>query len=1131
MRRGVFFAVLSSYLVLNLLSVPAWTQSQFARPIITRPVDEKQLTVLKNSVHPLARPEFDRGTAQPNLPMDRMLLVLKRSPDQEAALTQLLDDQQDRSSPNFHKWLTPDDFGKQFGLSDEDIQTVTSWLQLHGFQVTQVAKGRTIIEFSGTAAQVQEAFHTQVHKFVVNGESHWANATDLQIPAALAGAVSGPWTLHNFYKKPQSSLSQETATGVFRPGSSPQLTGSSGAHFLGPLDYAVIYNINPLYQAGINGAGATIAVVGRTDIDVSNIFDFGNLFGVGGGISTIANGPDPGMLSSGEQVEALLDTSWSKAIAPGANIDFVISASTNTTDGVDLSELYIVDNNLADIMTESFGSCESFHSQSEAAAVSALAEQAAAQGITYLVSSGDSGASGCDRSTQSQATHPVSVNYLASTPFNIAVGGTMFNEHGQDSTYWNSTNAAEGLSAKSYIPENVWNESCAPGQCVGTTAPLAATGGGVSIYNNKPIWQSGVPGIPSDGKRDLPDVSLTAAGHDPYVLCFQRSCVPDSQNFIHFFGISGTSASAPSFAGIMALVRQKTGSRQGQANYVLYRMAAAQNYAQCNGSSTSSVPAVNCIFNDVTVGNNAVPGQTSQVYQSGVAFDPATGLGSPNVANLVNSWNNVSFTSTATTLGLAPTTNIAHGSPVNVNITVAPSGGTGTPAGDVSLLTDTGRSLDLFTLANGSVVASTTELPGGTNNIKAHYAGNGTFGASDSPPVMVTVSPESSTTRLSVLTTDQNGNLVPFVGGPYGSFVYLRADVAGQSGHGVPTGLLYFQNSLSTFSIGPLPVNSQGNVATPNGLFTMPAGDYSLDAFYTGDGTFLTSTSALDNFTITKAATAVTIQADKASAALGADVVLTANITTSSLSTVSLNGIVTFLSGSTVLATAPPTGGNNQQTGKAFATSVITTNAFPLGQDSITAQYSGDSNYAGSTSAAITVTVSPDFTPTLSSSTAIIKAGQSTTSTLTITGGTGFSGAVSLSCANLPSESACSFNPPALSGTGSTTLTISTTASVAALTVPHPQSTYLAWWVSGGMPLAGLLLLGSSDRRRRNTRLGMVVLGLLALCLGCGGGGGGGGGGGSGTPGTPPGTYSVLVTATSSGGVTHQRTFTLIVQQ
>ena len=591
------------------------------------------------------------GTAPATLPMQRMLLVLKRSPEQESALRKLLADQQDKASPNYHKWLTPEQFGQQFGPTDGDMQTITSWLQSHGFQVG-TTKGRTVLEFSGSASQVKEAFHTSIHKYVVKGEQHWANSSDPSIPTALTPAVAGVLTLHNFLKKPNVHLVEKNIPAKFTPGSRPQFTAANGLHALTPADYSIIYNAGPVQQSGVNGYGITIGIVGRSNLfnGGQDVSDFQNVFGLPANLTNILlNGPDPGDLGGDEEAEATLDTSWSAALATDATVALVVSATTNTTDGIDLSELFIIENNFFNIMTESFGSCEADVTTTDAQGISFLAEQAAAQGITYTVSTGDAGAAGCDDLTDTTAQGPVSVNVLASTPFTVAVGGTMFNENGQDATYWNTTNNSSLGSAKSYIPEDVWNETCTTA-CGAGQPPLAAGAGGASVYFPKPAWQSlALTGMPNDGARDIPDVSLSAASHDPYLLCIEGSCVPNAQNEIGFEGVEGTSASAPSFAGIMALVEAKTGQvgtltggRQGLANYVLYALAEAQQAnttlnGLCNGSGVSTLPNSACVFNDVTVGNNSVPGEVGYpdgLYAAGAGFDLASGLGSVNVSNL-----------------------------------------------------------------------------------------------------------------------------------------------------------------------------------------------------------------------------------------------------------------------------------------------------------------------------------------------------------------------------------------------------------------------------------------------------------------------------------------------------------------
>ncbi|MGA9041438.1 MAG: protease pro-enzyme activation domain-containing protein [Terriglobales bacterium] len=1039
-------------LLLSTFFIPAlaFAQESSVQPLIVQPVDETRLTVLKGNTHPLARPRYDQGSAPASLPMQRMLLVLKRSSEQETGLRKILDNQQDKASPSYHKWFTPEQFGKQFGLADNDLQTITAWLQSHGFQVSPT-KGRTVMEFSGTAGQVQEAFHTAIHQYVVHGETHWANASDPSIPAALTPAVAGILSLHNFLKKPQSHLVKEPAPAKIVPGEKPQVTfpaqnGQPATNALGPEDYAVIYNINPTYGNGITGNGVTIGVVGRSNLfnGGEDVSDFRNYaFGICcGNFNILLNGPDPGDLGGSEEAEATLDSTWSGAIASAATVDLVVSATTNTTDGVDLSETYIVENNLADIMTESFSSCELYASDAQLAFSYFLAEQAAAQGISYFVSTGDDGAEGCDDPSAPPATHPISVNFLASTPFDTAVGGTMFNENGQNSRYWGTEPPVEE-SAISYIPEDVWNESSlsnglwssSGGASAGNIqGGLGGTTGGVP----KPYWQSGVTGIPNDSVRDLPDVSLTAAGHDPYLLCVEGSCFPNGQGQFFIYFISGTSASAPSFAGIMALVDQQMGGRQGEANYVLYRLAATQAVypSQCNGSNTSGAPASTCIFNDVTVGNNVVPGEQGSQYQAATGYDQTTGLGSVNVANLVTNWNTVTFNPTATTLGLSPVTSITHGQSVNVNITVTPNTGTGKPSGDISLLATTGpvtgqTGVDGFTLnASGQVASSTNQLPGGTYNVTAHYAGDATYAPSDSNAVSVTVGPENSTTTETILAFDQNGNPLSLNNVPFGSFVYVRADVSGVSGHGVPTGTVTFADTFGAIPGGSsFVLNSQGNTASPNGI------------------------------------------------------------------------------------------------------------AFDAGTHTISGSYSGDVSFNPSnTTQSQTVVITPGFSasvPTAGSQVVISAPGASGGSSVTIATSTGFSGTIGLACAGLPSESSCLFTPSSLTASGTPAQTavailVKTTAATAMLR-SRQKTNYLAHWAAGSGLVFSVVLLGVPKRRRSRGLPLLAMLMLIVVLPGCGGGSGGGGGGPPPNQGTPPGTYNVVVNATS-GSTTNSSGFTLIVE-
>jgi pseudomonalisin len=582
----------------------AWAMMGHAAPP-QRVIDDSERVALPGNVHPLARPEFDAGRTDGSLPEERMIMALAMPPKKKAALERLLVEQQDPGSPNFHHWLTPEEFGVRFGATVDEIAIVTGWLQSHGFAIDEVAKGGTWINFTGTVADVEAAFHTEIHDYVVGGNIHHANAADPSIPRALADLVVGVVSLHDFRSKPPSHVAR------------PDTNISNGAHWLSPGDFATIYNVNPLYSAGIDGTGQSVAVVGRSNIKLLDVQNFRSHFGLpANDPQFIINGTDPGIVSDDEESEADLDVEWAGAVAKSATIKFVISKSTSATSGDGLSAQYIVNNNVAPIMTMSFSLCESAMGSSNNALANSLGAQAASQGITSFVSSGDSGAAGCDSDTANTATGGQAVSGFCSTPYGVCVGGTEFMDT-PTSTYWSPTNdPTTRASALSYIPEAAWNES---GNVSGGSA-LWSTGGGASIVYPKPSWQV-APGVPSDGARDTPDVSLAAAAHNGYAV-FRESASPSS----NYYGNSGTSAATPSFASLLALVVQKMGQRQGNANPRLYQLGNAQY--------SGAGPAV---FHDVTVGNNSVPGQNG--FSCGTGYDLATGLGSVDATALVNNWS------------------------------------------------------------------------------------------------------------------------------------------------------------------------------------------------------------------------------------------------------------------------------------------------------------------------------------------------------------------------------------------------------------------------------------------------------------------------------------------------------------
>jgi pseudomonalisin len=614
-------------------------QAPFVQPKdrITRFIDDEQRVTLRGNRHPLSLAQYDAGVVAADFRMEHMLLTLLPGPAQQDALNQFVDAQHNPDSPYYHQWLTPEQYGERFGVSDADVAQIVGWLQGHGMEVEEVAAGRRSIVFSGTAAQVQEAFHTQIHAYRIGEEVHHANVKDPEIPAALVQVVGGVVSLHDFHSEPMHNGARLPA---------PEFT-SGGSYYLAPADFATIYDLAPLYQQSINGSGQSVAIVGRSNINLADIRQFRAFFGLPANDPQITvNGTDPGIFNSGEETEADLDVEWSGAVARNAAIKFVISKSTNSSDGVDLSAQYIVNHNLAPVMSMSFGLCEAALGSSGNSFLNSLWQQAAAQGITVFVSSGDNGAAGCDSASASTATHGRAVNGLCSTPYSVCVGGTEFNEASRPSLYWSPSNASgTQASALSYIPEIAWNES-------GPGAGLWASGGGASTIYAKPSWQAGT-GVPADGKRDVPDVSLTSAGHDGYLI-YQNGGL---------YVVGGTSAATPSFAGVMALVVQHTAARQGNANTAFYSLASKQ---RTGGAS---------VFHDVISGNNSVPGQTGINATAG--YDQATGLGSVDALVLVNHWSDATppptpaFHATASASSLS----VTAGSNNNITLSVTVSGG------------------------------------------------------------------------------------------------------------------------------------------------------------------------------------------------------------------------------------------------------------------------------------------------------------------------------------------------------------------------------------------------------------------------------------------------------------------------
>lgn len=1204
------------------------------RARITQPIDNTQLARLKGNVHPLARPEFDLGPVEDWQPMNRMLLLLQRSPEQETALQQLLAEQQAKDSPNFHRWLTPQQFGAQFGPADADIQAMTDWLTSQGFHGIKVSAGRTAIEFSGNVGQVQNTFHTEIHRYLVNGEARQANSSDPQIPVALAPVVAGVVSLHNF---PLQSMKRSAGTMVAKKESttSPLFTTNTGCgpapdfalpcYAVGPADFAKIYSLPP--TATLNGTGATIGIVAGSNINPQDVAAFRALFGLSSNFTAsniTVDGQDPGLDVGRGELEADLDVQVAGMVAPGATVKLVVSESTLSTHGPDLSALYLVDNNIADIISESFGLCESALGTTGNQFYNTLWEQASAQGITVVVAAGDSGPAGCDDpSLESVATGPLSANGIASTPFDVAVGGTDFDDVGRQTSFWGNSAANAPVtreSALGYIPEMAWNDSCGStatsanlNTVCALTSPnpllnIGAGGGGASAVYAKPSWQSGTI-TPADAHRDLPDVSLFASD-GPQTDSFYLVCEADvppppgttpppscaTTGSFSFQAAGGTSASAPAFAGIMALINQQQkaitptlGGRQGNANPVLYTIAKAETFASCNSSTMPLTGSATCVFYDVTkagdstsvpcagassatcssqaVGTNGVyvtaGAATTPAFAPAAGYDFSTGLGSMNVTNLAASWKTTAgaFKGSVTSLtlngGVAPIT-ITHGTAVTAAGTVGPAvAGTTQPTGDVSLIASAGNvgagRGTLNGLAPDVANFTTTTLPGGAYTVHAHYAGDGTFAPSDDPTgVPVTVNKEASNLQVGIVTLDSTGhplmtNAASFV---YGSPYILRVDVLNSTGTatncqplvaaGVVTGCA--QDATGTVTLtdngkaldgGTFALNGQGNVE--DHAIELTGGAHALSANYSGDGSFNPPAAPVtDNVTVVAAGTATSMSPVQGPVPTGTAVTLTANIGSTSSSTKGPTGTVSFFNNGTTLVGAPvavvPTGAS--AAGPAGGTASLQLAFGTAGTESITATYSGDSNYATSTTAApITFAVTNNASFSISAATTAVAAGSTAPSTVTVTPSGGFTGTVNVSCnsTTLPPGVTCSPASVAVNvintnpATGNLTLAVaapssSTSASLLpaeqkfrwaglapTLTISNPGSNGL-WGFSAITGLAAVLLLLLPGTKRYRTALALGLICVLTFTLGCGGG--------STTTGAAPTTTKITVAST-----------------
>jgi subtilase family serine protease len=799
-------------LAAGLLMAPLAAQAQTATPTtplprIASPISGATRFTLAGSHPPRVDSAPDRGAVDPSLALSGMAIVFSRSSQQEAALQALLAAQQDPASPQYHQWLTPDQFGTQFGVADSDLAATESWLQQQGFTVSGVSRGRNRIFFSGTAAQAASAFGASIHNFSApDGTTHFAPTGDLTLPAALSGSVLSVEGLSSFHPTPQLKLTPRSAPSAAT--ANPAFTSAtSGGHFLAPGDIAVMYDVKPAYSAGYTGLNQSIAVVGQSYIYPSDIAAFQSAAGISAKTPVLVLVPSSGSpavnsTGQGNEGESDLDLEWSSAMAPGAQVYFVYTGN-NSNYSVFNSIVYAVDENIAPIVSSSYGQCEATLSSSDYQTLEAAFKQGNAQGQTFLSAAGDSGSAGCfgEYATGSASNYQLSVNYPSSSAYVTALGGTeipVADTAVCTNTYFTAPSGSTCSNGKytagsgsndiltslvAYAPEQVWNDDVAEGT-------PAAGGGGVSVYEARPSWQSGTIGgvaIPSGSYRLQPDISLTASNYSaPLLFCTSDESfwvtaangysAPYQQNSCNngfrdsatgdLTLAGGTSFDAPMFAGMLALISQSRNSTgQGNINPTLYTLAA---------NSTTYASA----FHDITSGGNQCLAGTTDCgtstsavvtnYAATTGYDEASGLGSIDLFNLLTAWPKTTSSS------LAGTT---------TNLTAAAANPATSATGS-------------YNLTNGVAMYNFSSATTGSHVLVATYSGDATHAASTGT---LTITVGTVATNGGSITLSASPSTLTVAPGAQGSIVVTATPGSGYVGT-VVLGL-YYPSNLTNFCV------------------------------------------------------------------------------------------------------------------------------------------------------------------------------------------------------------------------------------------------------------------------------------------------------------------------------------------
>jgi hypothetical protein len=1092
------------------------------------------------------------------LPDDAVLtglsLVLKPTPEQDAALLQLLADQQDPSKPNYHQWLTPAQFGARFGMADADLSVLRTWLERAGLHVDEVAASRNSIRFSGTAVDLAGAFGTPFGRYQVAGQSFYENSAPIQLPDSIAAVVSGVSGLSSYRLTPQhvrmsaEQIAAEAATSGSHSGASAQFTTTTtkgSAHYLVPWDFRQIYGINALIHSGFDGTGIKIGVIGQSAVDTQQLTYFQGKTGQAVKMPAMLLVPNTGVSNrvSGDEAESELDLEYTSGSAPGAQVQFIYTGCTATAspgplssagvcsnDGVLTALSYAITNNVAPILSLSYGGCESGLATVASTTLEPLLEQANAQGQTLLVSSGDSGAAACDKAGSPVAVHGLTVQYPSSSNYVTAVGGTQLNS--DSSGDWSNTNNSALGSANGYMPETTWNDTPVSKVLIGST-------GGVSGVYPMPAWQRPYV-LPGASFRMVPDVSFPASvAFHPYMVCLgDGACTSGTGGFVpgtDGAGVGGTSVATPNLAAMLAVIEQANGGGAlGNVNPALYALAAG--------------PRATSIFHDITTGDNIVPctaytpncsSTGSMGYSAGTGYDLTTGLGSLDAGALRTALQSLPTRGVTLSIRAIPqqidNTSVQLGTPFTVMVN-ALSNNAVAPTGNVTLKVDGVALANAQTLFQGEAMGNVTLNTLGQHRIDAVYAGDANF--------------DGGTASITVATS----KAVPSINaGIYGGSAALNASV--------PIMVSVYAGTVTP--TGTVTIVIDGAVASPelpasNGIrFNysgfQTAGRHTIVAKYSGDplitaGSSRSSVVIVDSPTRTQSAT-VTVVATPGLAPVGTPVTLTASVKGSGTTSSPVpTGFMTYVIDGVDLPTLPL-----DATGHASISYTFN----PDASGNVFVSYSGDNIFSpgeGSFSVPIQYPPKPAIALALSTTATTIPSTGAAAIGLTVNSLNGFSGPVSFRTAIVsgmgaafkgcyvvspgvvnpsPNSPATATFTMALAGNSLCTKANVVRMGSAAAAQVQPTSKPATW-----AAVASGMLLSLAVFRRRMPR-GLLAMLALAGALGMTGCGGGGGSSTATTPTTTTpvttpstsGTYQVQVTATAlTTGVSSYSTFTLTVQ-